>query len=417
MKGLFLLTYLLLFFSNLNSQSFVLEAPKEFNISDFLPEALLWDNTNINPSESGIASTLLKGRHPDSSLVQAADDFVVPADFEWVVDSIWVRGFTALGVATPPFYGLVIYSDNNGKPGNEIYRAELPNAYGTAVATTVKLIPVQPLIIPEGKHWLSVYGSYPSPADNLTYWRWNWVFGSTAVGSPAQLRDSTGLFGIPPFPWTSISTLGVPSANSLLFRIHGTPQVIPVELISFTAAVENNNVYLKWSTATETNNRGFEVHRSETKGEWMSIGFVAGNGTTTEPKNYSFTDRNITTGKYVYRLKQVDYDGTFEYSNVIEIDVSITPKVFSLEQNYPNPFNPSTNISYALPFASSVNISIYNIIGEKIKELVSTAQNAGYYNVVWNADEFSSGVYFYILTAKSNEGDEYRSIKKMLLMK
>jgi photosystem II stability/assembly factor-like uncharacterized protein len=196
-----------------------------------------------------------------------------------------------------------------------------------------------------------------------------------------------------------------------------TITIIPVELTSFTASVQEKNVLLNWNTATETNNRGFEVQRSETKGEWMSIGFVAGNGTTTEPKNYSFTDNNITTGKYAYRLQQIDYDGTFEYSNVIEIDVSITPQVFSLEQNYPNPFNPVTTISYTLPSESYVTVSIYSLTGEKVAELVNSVKQAGYHATSWEAVNFSTGMYFYTLNANSIDGKDFHSVKKMLFVK
>ncbi len=124
--------------------------------------------------------------------------------------------------------------------------------------------------------------------------------------------------------------------------------VVPVELLSFSSSVVDNNVILNWVTATETNNSGFQIERRETKNEksaeWKSIEFVNGNGTTTEPQTYSYKDENLSAGKYQYRLKQIDFDGTFEYSNTIEVEIN-PPAKFSLEQNYPNPFNPSTKIS------------------------------------------------------------------------
>ena len=118
--------------------------------------------------------------------------------------------------------------------------------------------------------------------------------------------------------------------------------VTPVELVSFNAVLIDNDVQLSWATATETNNSGFEILRKAQNDQtWGTIGFVPGFGTTTEPKSYSFTDEDVTTGIYKYRLKQIDFDGTFEYSNEIEVSVDFTPKEFVLYQNYPNPFNPN----------------------------------------------------------------------------
>ena len=125
--------------------------------------------------------------------------------------------------------------------------------------------------------------------------------------------------------------------------------LIPVELISFTSEVDNNVVTLLWQTATETNNSGFEILRStqNDKSIWERIGFVEGKGTTTEIQSYSFQDKP-EAGIYKYKLKQIDFDGTFAYSSEIEVEVK-APNVFSLEQNYPNPFNPTTKIKYTIP--------------------------------------------------------------------
>lgn len=189
---------------------------------------------------------------------------------------------------------------------------------------------------------------------------------------------------------------------------------VPVELTSFTASVQENGVHLEWSTATEINNQGFEVERKKDKAEgmWEKIGFVAGFGTTTEIKVYAFTDNNVTAGTYSYRLKQIDFDGTFKYTNQIEIEVDMRPTNYALYQNYPNPFNPATTIKYTIPKEELVSIKIYDVIGNELKELVNSRQTAGQYEVSFDASSLSSGVYMYKIQA----GD-YVQTKKMLLLK
>jgi hypothetical protein len=189
--------------------------------------------------------------------------------------------------------------------------------------------------------------------------------------------------------------------------------IVPVELTSFTATSENDEVHLKWITATETNNQGFEILRSaqNDKQGWQNAGYVAGFGTTTEPKSYSFTDSKLEAGNYTYRLNQIDFDGTVTYSEEINVEVEI-PLVYALEQNYPNPFNPSTTIKYSLSEDGFVKLSVYNLLGEEVTTLVNNEQKAGRYEVNFNAKELSSGIYMYRLESKN-----FLSIKKMLLVK
>mgnify|MGYP000026492615 FL=1 len=186
--------------------------------------------------------------------------------------------------------------------------------------------------------------------------------------------------------------------------------VIPVELTSFTAKAIDNDVELIWNTATESNNQGFEIQRSN-GGGFEAVGYIPGFGTTTEHKSYSFTDKNVKVGKYTYRLKQIDYDGQYVFSNTVEVEVN-PPLTFALEQNYPNPFNPSTLIKYSLAKDAMVNVSVYNTIGERVATLVNGFQQAGRYEVSFNAGNLTSGVYFY-----SIEAGDFKSVKKMLLMK
>ena len=145
--------------------------------------------------------------------------------------------------------------------------------------------------------------------------------------------------------------------------------------------------------------------------KWENIGFVEGNGTTTERNTYRFTDNDVSAGKYVYGLKQIDYDGSFEYSKEVEIDVT-SPQKFSLEQNHPNPFNPTTTISYELPVKSVIRLKVYNTLGEEIATLVNEEKSAGRYEVEFDGSSLPSGVYIYRLTAGS-----YTASKKLVLLK
>jgi hypothetical protein len=190
------------------------------------------------------------------------------------------------------------------------------------------------------------------------------------------------------------------------------PAVVPVELSSFTASVNpQGQAILNWITASEINNRGFEIQRRAVEGQFSTIGFVQGYGTTTEEQSYTYADNNVNPGTYQYRLKQIDFDGRFEYSEAIELDVT-PPLAFGLEQNYPNPFNPSTKIKYSIAEAGYVKLAIYNAIGEQVSVLVDGQQNAGFFEVNFNASNLPSGTYLYKL-----DGPGFTTAKKMLLMK
>ncbi len=191
---------------------------------------------------------------------------------------------------------------------------------------------------------------------------------------------------------------------------------LPVELTSFTAVTTVNNVQLAWATATETNNYGFEVEKKNMKDElgimkWEKIGFVEGNGTTNSPKSYSFVDASAN-GNVAYRLKQIDRDGKFSYSQSVEIIVGVAPKEFALAQNYPNPFNPSTRIRYQLPVNSYVTLKVYDAIGREVATLVNEVKEAGNYSATFDASKLSSGIYF----ARLQSGEKVQ-LKKMMLIK
>lgn len=186
-------------------------------------------------------------------------------------------------------------------------------------------------------------------------------------------------------------------------------EVVPVELESLTASVSNNIVNLKWQTATETNNKGFEIQRSKNN-EWIKVGFVDGKGSSAERQSYTFTDKVNTIGKYSYRLKQIDLDGSFNYSK--EIEVTVQPTEFSLSQNYPNPFNPTTNIDFTLAQKGIVTIKLFNINGEEVATLLNEEREAGYYTINFSAASLSSGVYFYKMVSNN-----FVMTKKLIVLK
>lgn len=200
--------------------------------------------------------------------------------------------------------------------------------------------------------------------------------------------------------------------------------ILPVELTAFQAKVVSGNIQLNWKTATELNNAGFEIERSVqngtlTKEMWNKIGFIPGSGTTTTLHEYSYTDRSPVEGVIKYRLKQIDMDGSFEYSQIVEVDF-IQPGKFILYQNYPNPFNPETEIHFVLPTESNVSLVVFNSLGEKVATLLNNVQQAGFHKVSLNASSLTSGIYFYQINSSPvdpNAGQTFRQIKKMMLLK
>ena len=189
---------------------------------------------------------------------------------------------------------------------------------------------------------------------------------------------------------------------------------LPVELVSFTAEAAGKNVELRWSTATEVNNAGFEVQRSQAEGErkeWIGVGFVEGHGTTNAPQAYTFSD-NPGAGAFQYRLKQIDRDGKFEYSQAVEVTAISTPKEFALAQNYPNPFNPTTAISYQLSAFGFTTLKVYDAIGREVATLVNEVKEAGTYSAQFDGAKLSSGIYFAKLSSSGKT-----QIRKLVLMK
>ncbi len=226
-----------------------------------------------------------------------------------------------------------------------------------------------------------------------------------------------------PFEFREVISNVTPSCKQLISGsldwLENAAGNVPVELESFAANALENNVSLSWITATETNNSGFAVERKFEDNSFKQIAYVKGNGTTTNKSTYAYKDENLSPGTYTYRLRQVDFDGSYKVYNESTVKIS-APKSFTLDQNYPNPFNPTTTIKFSIPNDQFVSLTIHNILGEKVATLVNNKISAGTHEVNFNASNLASGVYVYILSVGndgSNSGQNFISTKKMILMK
>jgi photosystem II stability/assembly factor-like uncharacterized protein len=237
------------------------------------------------------------------------------------------------------------------------------------------------------------------------------ITGDGGVNWDFENNSSSTLYGVA-VEIMSIDTSAAYTCGSISFIMRNAHVLVPVELASFSASVNGNNITLNWITATELNNLGFQVERISEEQSWEKVGFVNGYGTTTEPQVYSFTDAGLASGIYNYRIKQMDFDGSYKYYQ-LEQEVEIgTPVSYDLSQNYPNPFNPTTKINYSVPADGFVNISVYNVLGEKVTNIVNSLQKAGSYEVTFDATNFASGMYLYRM-----ESGDFVSVKKMMILK
>lgn len=251
--------------------------------------------------------------------------------------------------------------------------------------------------------WSDLGGSRPS---SFSVWFW--------------MNNSTESYVWSAFPTDIPNGSGTQTANSKwFFENTGTAQSpnsvssspIPVELASFTAKAAGKNIVLNWATATEVRNSGYDIERSTNKINWTKIGYIEGHGNSNTPNEYSFTDKNLKAGKYFYRLKQIDTDGSFEYYYTSEVDIKAIEK-FELTQNFPNPFNPSTNIAYTITQAGNVKLTLYNALGQAVRTLVNEYKDAGSYSFTLVTDGLNSGVYFYKI-----ESGNYSQVRKMMILR
>jgi len=224
-------------------------------------------------------------------------------------------------------------------------------------------------------------------------------------------KTATTLTLIPDFPATR--TAGSINYIDNIEFVHSN---VPVELTSFSANTTQSGVELKWSTATETNNKGFEVQKSSDNKTFVTFGFVDGKGTTTSIQQYRFVDVSATPGKYFYRLCQVDFSGAYKYSDVVEAQGS-TPSTFALSQNYPNPFNPTTTMQFSLASDAKVAIKVFDMLGREVANILEGSLSAGVHQVEFNASKLASGLYVYQINAVPTQGDAFTANKIMTLLK
>jgi len=238
--------------------------------------------------------------------------------------------------------------------------------------------------------------------DGVSVYTWQYTLGTFGTPVP-KVMDASDMFAPDPV-----------AANNEMYLDNfyfGDQPYIPVELTSFTGNVNNyGQVVLNWQTASELNNQGFEIERRTESSEFRTIAFVEGAGTVTETRNYSYIDKTADQGINYYRLKQVDFNGTYEYSNEVEVDAA-GPLTFELAQNYPNPFNPTTNIQFSIPESGNVKLSVYNLVGEEVAVLVNGFRQAGTFEVNFDASNLSTGVYLY----KLQSANSVQTMKMMLL--
>ena len=237
--------------------------------------------------------------------------------------------------------------------------------------------------------------------NGVQVYTWQYTLGALGQGCPLKL-DGNDFYG----------PLQTAADEAYFDDYQLIDLIIPVELTSFTANVNTlGQVVLNWETATEVNNQGFEIERRTESSEYRTVGFIEGQGSTTETQSYVYTDATAENGINYYRLKQIDYNGTYEYSDEVEVDVN-GPLTFDLAQNYPNPFNPTTNIKYSVSETGNIKLSVYNTVGEEVAILVDGFSESGFFEVSFNASGLPSGVYLYKLQSSNSV-----QMKKMVLLK
>ncbi len=318
----------------------------------------------------------------------------------WAVDNVGIIGFDGILTHVHPL-GLHVHEINENPPRVLLTWGQILSVPGEIVERKIGIPSDTNSYQVIGEAWGYINDSYvdSTVSDSMTY---TYIIGNAEGG----FGDTSW------FVYSNEATAYIPA-------------ITPVELTSFNANIIDSKVHLSWQTATETNNRGFEIERSQPleaslaeggksklkSQTWENIGFVNGQGTTTQPKNYSFTDNEKLSGSYKYRLRQIDFNGSFKYSKVVEVIVTI-PAKFSLEQNYPNPFNPTTTIEYSVGSQKMAILKVYDVLGREVATLVNEVKQPGDYEIEFDGSKLASGIYFYKLTAGN-----FIDVKKMIIQK
>ncbi len=336
-----------------------------------------WSNDPCNATEDPLISSNYSFSPSNSVVIVQNNDFIKPLDDKttgkWFISMLYYIPtgksgyFNTLNQWTPPstfVWGMDCYFDVGGTgrvdtTGGGGATFIVPFTWAQNAWNQVVVIVDLDATPPKAEFWI---GTDPSNFHMVTSWGW------TQNGTKPTQLAANDFFG-------AAATDEMYMDNYSFGDV--MPPIIPVELTSFTANAINGNVELNWQTATEVNNQGFEIERRTETSEFRTIGFVEGNGTTTEPRSYSYLDKTVEQGVTYYRLKQIDFDGTYAYSDVVEVNAT-GPLSFDLSQNYPNPFNPSTIIKYSIPESGNVKLSVYNLVGEEVAVLVNGFSQAGY---------------------------------------
>ncbi len=192
-----------------------------------------------------------------------------------------------------------------------------------------------------------------------------------------------------------------------------------VELTSFEVNVRETNVVLRWQSSNELNNAGFEIQRQSNQSDFETIAFIQPDRSTNSGQNYEFTDKELPPDLYTYRLKQIDIDGTIQFSKEISVQIE-TPKEFKLAPSYPNPFRKNVNLVLQTSERAFLSIRIYNILGQEITRLISEEREAGAYTIQWNGldrqqRQVAHGIYFVTLWRQSSGGSEQLVGKQKIL--
>jgi hypothetical protein len=414
MSKFFSVLFLFLFsFSAFAQSSLIDYGPAEISGTSII-EAPLAPIVFLDQVPNGVNGFFADSSFNGTSQQSIADNFAVAVagSTYGITEIMFWGGYFPENIPNPTDdFTILIHSDAGGVPGAVIYARYDLQATSRATTGTVLFgvdeylftfdFSASPMIIANpGTYWIEIYNN--STASSAFFWETGDLDVTHGVSGNNFAIETPGV--------TWLGNTG----NEQAIQISGDTNV-PVELESFTAKAGEGLVELSWITATETNNQGFQIERRN-GGEFTSVGYIAGHGTTTETQNYTFVDRTVQTGSYSYRLKQVDFDGSFAYSNVVETEV-VAPAEFVLDQNYPNPFNPSTMISFRLAVESKVSMTIFNVLGQEVASLLNGNLVAGSHQVNFDASSLNTGVYMYRIEAAGIDGTNFVDVKKMILTK